>query len=72
MAIYERYVVMAETEADFGKEDLWSCFTCNHLGECGEDENGEECCPNCGTHCGDGFGMAENDPRYRSDEHEFL
>ena len=26
----------------------------------------------CGTHCGDGFGMAENDPRYRSDEHEFL
>ena len=46
---------------------LWSCFTCNHLGNCSYDENDDPCCPNCGTHDGDGFGMAQNDPRYKSD-----
>jgi hypothetical protein len=47
--------------------EAWSCFTCGHLGECDYDDDGEECCPNCGTHSGDGFGMAENDPRYRNE-----
>lgn len=43
---------------------MWSCFTCNYFGpECVDDDQ----CPVCGTHAGDGFGMAENDPRYRKD-----
>jgi hypothetical protein len=51
-------------------EDLWSCFDCGYLGnQCGHDESenehDDEACPMCGCHVGDGFGMAENDPRYR-------
>lgn len=50
-------------------EDLWSCYTCDYLGvHCVDESDGQggESCPNCGTEVGDGFGMAQNDPRYRS------
>lgn len=46
-------------------EDYWSCFTCNYCGFPAVGEGDVACCPVCGTHDGDGFGMAENDPRYR-------
>ena len=46
--------------------DMWSCFTCGYFGsKCVDDEGHRELCPDCGTRVGDGFGMAENDPRYR-------
>jgi hypothetical protein len=46
-------------------DSLWSCFTCDYLGADYVSDDTTEACPNCGTHSGDGFGMAENDPRYR-------
>ena len=51
-------------------ENLWSCFGCDYLGEDydNDPEDDSEMCPVCGCHAGDGFGMAENDPRYRDDD----
>ena len=46
---------------------LWTCFTCNYIGNSEESDSGEAYCPNCGTIVGDGFGMAENDPRFYAD-----
>jgi len=54
------------TEASI--ENLWSCFSCGYIG-CqvgGEaDDGSDEACPVCETYSGDGFGMAENDPRFK-------
>jgi hypothetical protein len=48
--------------------ECWSCFTCGYLGVDYVDDDGHgESCPDCGTHTGDGFGMAVNDPRYREE-----
>ena len=52
--------------------ELWSCFTCDYLGFPGEDDNGTQHCPECGTQEGDGFGMAVNDPRYRDYQHDMI
>jgi protein gp37 len=53
----------------------WTCFSCGYRGESYdptpelddmvdmEHPDEVERCPNCGTHSGDGFGMAVNDPR---------
>ena len=52
-------------ESDLSLDEMWSCFTCGYFGRgCDEGDDGE-CCPRCGTSSGDGFGMAENDPRYK-------
>lgn len=44
---------------------MWSCYGCNYLGLETKTVDGAETCPECGCQEGDGFGMAENDPRYR-------
>lgn len=54
-------------------KELWSCFGCGYLGpDCDYDPEDDEweTCPVCGCHGGDGFGMAENDPRYRTETDE--
>lgn len=46
-------------------EGLWSCFSCDYVGpDMDDDVYPEGACPECGTRSGDGFGMAENDPRF--------
>ena len=48
-------------------ESGWSCYTCGYVGpDGGFDKCEEGACPECGTVSGDGFGMAENDPRIKS------
>lgn len=45
---------------------LWTCFTCEYRGPADydpDDPDDEARCPECGTVEGDGFGMAESDPR---------
>lgn len=54
--------------AELDLDEMWSCFNCDYFGPDCVDESdgcGDEQCPGCGTHVGDGFGMAANDPRYR-------
>ena len=51
-------------------DDIWTCYgcgqwTCEPRDDAPEDaESSDLRCPHCGTHDGDGFGMAENDPEW--------
>lgn len=59
---------MAAPLTDDPLDGLWSCFSCDYLGADTAETDGDdgcEHCPQCGTQVGDGFGMAENDWRYR-------
>ena len=44
--------------------DLYTCYGCDYRGPDVEhaEDNDDECCPECGTREGEGFGLAENDP----------
>ena len=42
--------------------DLYTCYGCGYCGPDVDFADDEECCPDCGTLAGEGFGFAENDP----------
>ena len=48
--------------------EAYSCFDCNYIGTAYKTTAEGDACPNCGTIEGNGFGLAENDPRITSDE----
>ena len=56
---------MSRTITQGENECLWSSFNCDYLGPEMDERDSREHCPDCGAQAGDGFGMAENDWRYR-------